>query len=114
MCNEFSCDPLWQKGTKYILIQGAILSEGRKVAWANKKFSSIWFGALLRKFGGVRHLGKVLGNLDGRGCLGKVLARPHVRLPVGLSWDWRLEKVLAILKVLLRLHVRLLGGPGWD
>ena len=37
-------------------------------------------------------VGKVLGNFDGRGCLGKVLARLHARLPGGLGWDRCLEK----------------------
>ena len=33
-------------------------------------------------------LGLVLGRGGGRGCLGKVLAGLHVRLPGGLGWDW--------------------------
>ena len=33
-------------------------------------------------------LEKVLGDFDGRGWLGKVLARLHARLPGGLGWDW--------------------------
>ena len=41
---------------------------------------------------GVRSLEKVLGNCDERGCLGKVLARLHARLPVGLGWDWCFQK----------------------
>ena len=41
---------------------------------------------------GARCLEKVPGNFDGRGCLGKVLARLHARLPGGLGWDWCLEK----------------------
>ena len=48
------------------------------------------------KTGGVRRLEKVLGNFDGRGCLGKVLARLHVILPGrgvgGLGWGRCLEK----------------------
>ena len=35
---------------------------------------------------------KVLGNFDGRGCLGKVLARLHASLPGGLGEDWCLEE----------------------
>ena len=39
-------------------------------------------------------LEKVLGTFDGQGWLGKVLARLHARLPVGLGWDWCLEIAL--------------------
>ena len=33
----------------WLQIEGALLSEGRKAAWAKKKFSAIWFGAPLGK-----------------------------------------------------------------
>ena len=53
-----------------------------------ERFSDIWSGAPLEKTGGIRRLEKVLGTLDGRGCLGKVLMRLHARLLGGLGWVW--------------------------
>ena len=69
-----------------------------------------------RKTGGIRHLEKVLGNFDGQGCLGRVLARLHARLPDGLGWDGGLEKGVGgeVGRVLARLHVRLPDGLDWD
>ena len=61
---------------------------------------------------GARRLEKVLGNFDGRGWLGKVLARLHARLPGGLGWDWSLEKgVWGGWKRCLEI---LMGGGGWE
>ena len=74
-------------------LQCAIQSEGWKVTWAKKKLRYL-VRRTAWKTGGVRHLEKVHGKFDGRGCLRKVLARLHVRLPGGLGWDWCLEKGL--------------------
>ena len=57
-----------------------------------KKFLRHFVQRTASKTGGVRCLEKELGIFDGRGCLGKVLARLHPRLPHGLGWDWCLEK----------------------
>ena len=50
-----------------------------------------WAGIGAWKGGQLGSLRKVLGNFDGRGCLGKVLVRLHLRLLGGLGWDWCLE-----------------------
>ena len=48
----------------------------------------VGLGLVLAKGGWAGRLEKVLGNFDGLGWLGKVLARLHARLLGGLGWDW--------------------------
>ena len=74
-------------------LQGAILSEGLKLAWAKKSSQAL----------GLAHcLEKVLGNFDGRECLGNLLASLHVRLPGGMGWvgAWKRGWVGSLEKVL--------------
>ena len=54
-----------------------------------------WAGIGAWKRGWAGRLGKVLGNFDGWGCLGKVLTRLHARLLGGLGWigAWELPWV---------------------
>ena len=88
------------------------LSEGRKVAWAKKKFSDIWFGTPLGKLEASAAWKKWLENLLG-GVLGKsacevaceVAGWARLGLVLGKEAGWGTwKKCLEIL----------MGGGAWE